>query len=198
MMLWYALIVRSRQEKVVALALDAKAFETLLPLYRNRNPASIRQREFILPLFPGYVFCRFDAALRRPVVSIPGVISIVSFGKTLASIPDQEIKALQMLVASNLAMTNCAYYASGDRVLLDAGPLRGIEGVLDRRSGPDRFVVSINLLQRSVSVAVQAEWLAPVDRVTYIGRVCIGSARTHPRVADQSLSEPRRSPAPPG
>jgi transcription termination/antitermination protein NusG len=161
---WFALVVKSRQEKVVASALGAKAFETLLPVYRNRNPASLRRREFILPLFPGYVFCRFDAALRRPIVCIPGVVSIVSFGKVLAPIPDSEIKAMQTLVESHLVMTNCAYYASDDRVRLDAGPLRGIEGVIDRRGGPDRFVVSIHLLQRSVSVVLRAEWLSPIGR----------------------------------
>jgi transcription termination/antitermination protein NusG len=166
MMPWFALIVKSRQEKVVALALGAKYFETLLPLYRNRNPASLRRREFISPVFPGYVFCRFEAALRRPVVSIPGVISIVSFGRVLAPIADSEILALQTLAATDIAFTPCAYYESGDRVRLDSGPLRGIEGIIDRRSSSDKFIISVNLLRRSVSVVVQTEWLSPIDEMT--------------------------------
>jgi transcription termination/antitermination protein NusG len=170
MMLWFALIVKARQEKAVALALSAKHFDTVLPLYRNRNPASIRQRDFLLPLFPGYVFCRFDAALRRPIVTIPGVSAIVSFGKIFAPIADAEIEALQTLVGADLLFTQCAYYDRGDRVRLDAGPLRGVEGIIDRRSGSDRFVISINLLQRSISVVVQTEWLSPSHQSAALAR----------------------------
>src|SRR6185436_2955023 len=79
--LWYALHVRSRFEKVVSRNLRGKGYEEFLPLYRRTSRWSDRIKEIELPLFPGYVFCRFDRNNRLPVLTVPGVNSVVSVGK---------------------------------------------------------------------------------------------------------------------
>src|SRR5436305_785209 len=79
--LWYAVYVRSKHEKTVADALSLKGYECMLPTYREQRKWSDRTKVLELPLFPGYVFSRFDVELRLPVLTVPGVISITGAGK---------------------------------------------------------------------------------------------------------------------
>ncbi|PYV81621.1 MAG: hypothetical protein DMG05_29645, partial [Acidobacteria bacterium] len=56
---WFALVVRSQHEKMVASVLHSKGYEEFLPLYTVKRRWSDRIKQLELPLFPGYVFCRF-------------------------------------------------------------------------------------------------------------------------------------------
>ena len=82
---WFALAVKPRFDKAVARTLDTKGFETFLPLYKKRHNYGARCKEFELPLFPGYVFCRFNALMRLPIVTTPGVTHILGDRKQAGS-----------------------------------------------------------------------------------------------------------------
>src|ERR1041384_7208080 len=90
---WYAVQLKTRFEKVVALHLRGKGYEQYLPTYRSRRQWSDRIKEIELPLFPGYIFCKFDVTDRFPLLVIPGVRSVVSFGGAPMAVPEQEIVA---------------------------------------------------------------------------------------------------------
>src|ERR1700693_3513464 len=75
---WFALQVRGHYEKNVAERLCNIGYELLLPLYKCRKRWSDRIKEFEAPLFPGYLFCRFDPSDRLPILKTPGVIQVVS------------------------------------------------------------------------------------------------------------------------
>src|SRR5579862_5484514 len=91
---WFALAVIPRKEKITAQTLRLKGYEDFLPLYTVKRRWSDRVKEVELPLFPGYVFCRFDPGIRLPILKIPSVISVLGLGKTPQPIPDAEISAL--------------------------------------------------------------------------------------------------------
>ena len=82
---WYALQVRTRWEASTSSLLSGKGYQTLLPTYRQKKSWSGRPKEVSAPLFPGYVFCRFDVRNRLPVLITPGVIAVVGRGKGFAS-----------------------------------------------------------------------------------------------------------------
>jgi transcription antitermination factor NusG len=77
---WFALRVKSRHEKSVAASLQSRDIEELLPLYVSRNSWADRYKNVHLPLFPGYVFSRFEAENRGAVLRTPGVIDLVLLG----------------------------------------------------------------------------------------------------------------------
>src|SRR5215470_7488959 len=79
---WFALVVRPRHDKAVANGLQTKGFDTVVPTYKKSRRYATRTKEWDLPLFPGYVFCRFDACLRMPILTMPGVVGIVGAGST--------------------------------------------------------------------------------------------------------------------
>jgi transcription antitermination factor NusG len=159
---WYGIRTRSNCERLVAGALENRGLRTFLPLVRARRGQSHCPMESMNPLFPGYVFCRFDLRRRVPVLSAPGVVSIIGFGKEPAAIPEVEIEAVQALMKSRLPFQGCAYLTNGQRVRIRCGALQGIEGILVKKLNEWRLVVSVALLQRSVEVEVNSAWVSVV------------------------------------
>jgi transcription antitermination factor NusG len=120
-------------------------------------------KEVELPLFSGYLFCRFDINKRLPILITPGVMHVVGIGKTPQPVEEDEIAALQSLVFSGLQAEPRSYLNIGERVRIEIGPLSGVEGVLVALKGSSRLVLSVSLLQRSVSVEIDESWVVPVD-----------------------------------
>lgn len=160
---WYALQVRPRFEKMVAETLRHKGFEGFLPLYRHRSRWSDRIKEVSLPLFPGYLFCKFDINRRLPILVTPGVMHVVGIGKTPHPVEDSEIEALKTIVLSGLRAEPRSYLNIGQKVRIELGPLAGVEGILTGLRGNSRIVVSVHLLQRSVSVEIDDSWVIPAS-----------------------------------
>lgn len=158
---WYALTVAPRKEKITAQTLRIRGLEDFLPLYSSKRRWSDRVKNIEQPLFPGYVFCRFDLLRRQDVLKISGVTSIVGFGRVPQPVQDSEISALQTVCRSGLDTMPYPNPEVGSRVKLQEGPLRGLEGILveDKKT---RLILSLTLLQRSVAVEIDREWIAPV------------------------------------
>jgi transcription antitermination factor NusG len=159
---WFALHVRPRFEKLVASSLLGKGYESFLPLYKTRSRWSDRMKEIDRPLFPGYLFCRLDLEHRLPLLVTPGVIQIVGIGKKPHEIDEAEIMAIQAIVASGFQAEPWPYLHIGKRVRIDRGPLADVEGILLATRSASRLVVSVTLLQRSVAVEIDSDWVTPL------------------------------------
>lgn len=173
---WFALNTRFRYEDYVAKQLSAKGYEILLPVYCCRRRWSDRVKNVTLPLFPGYLFCRFDANDRLPILTTPGMIQVVGFGKTPVPVGDSEIEALQRAVRSDLRREPWPYLHIGEKVRVECGALRGIEGILLSVKGGHRLVLSVTLLQRSVAVEVNSAWVAPISQQGFSSRGAAASS----------------------
>jgi len=158
---WFAIRTRSQCEKLAEAVLRNKGYEPFLPLYRLERRWSDRIRKMDVPLFPSYVFCRFNVDFRLPILTMPSVVEIVGTGGTPVPIDDTEIAALQTLVESGLSVQPRSFLEAGKRVSVVAGPLRGLEGILLHSSNSDRLVVSITLLRRSVAAEIDRRWVVP-------------------------------------
>ena len=161
---WYALVVKPKHEKRVAEALAGKGYEGFLPLFSVRRSWHSASRDVSLPLFPHYVFCRMDPTRRLPILQIPSVRTIVSFGRGPISVDEFEIQSVRAMIGSGLPVAPHDFLSSGARVRVTVGPLSGIEGILETFRGQDRLVVSLALLQRSVSVEIQRQHVVPSPR----------------------------------
>ena len=159
---WYALQVRTRFARPAAQTIDRKGFEVFLPTYGQTTKWSDRYSRIELPLFPGYLFCRFSPQERLlPILTSPGVISIVRAGAIPVPIPDDEINAIKALVRSGLPVAPYPELVKGARVLIEKGPLAGVEGVIVTTGKSCRLIVSVELLQRSVMAEIDREWARP-------------------------------------
>src|SRR6185312_16933212 len=97
---WFALQVRPRYERLTATILRDKGYEEFVPMSRVTRQWSDRRKEIEVPLFPGYVFCRFNIAVQAPILSTIGAIRLVGNGKEPIAICNKEIEDIQVIVRS--------------------------------------------------------------------------------------------------
>lgn len=159
---WFALQVRSRWEGTTAGLLRGKGLETLLPTYTTKRKWSDRVKVVESPLFPGYVFCRFDVHNRLPVLITPGVISVVGRGKTPVAVDDTEILSIQAAIGSGVHMEPWPYVQIGERVRIKDDVLDGMEGILTSFKGSHRVIISVSLLRRSVALEIDRSRITPL------------------------------------
>jgi transcription antitermination factor NusG len=148
---WYALYTCPRHEKMVLQQLNAKSIESYLPLYQSLRRWNDRKALIDLPLFPGYLFVRIPLTARLRVLTVPGVVRIVSFNGKPAALTNEEIQTLKASVSLQAAEPY-PYLAEGKRIRIAAGPLKGLEGVVVRRKNKLRAVVSIHSIMQSYAV----------------------------------------------
>jgi transcription antitermination factor NusG len=160
---WFAIRVRSNFERKSADLLSQKGLEEFLPTYRRRTRWSDRTKFVERPLFPGYLFCRFDPQSWLPVLQTPGVVHVVGVGGKPEPINEVEIESLRKLVRSSLPLFPQAFLRVGQKVLIRDGPLAGVEGIMLQFEKNCRIVVSITLLQRSVAAEIDAEWVSGIQ-----------------------------------
>jgi len=160
---WHALYTRHQHENVVAQALTSRGFEVFLPQYRTVHRWKDRDKQLLLPLFPNYVFIHGGLDRMLVLVTTPGVHSLVSWGGCAANIPREEIDSVRRLVASSYQVEPHPFLRCGDRVRVTSGPLVGIEGILVRKTGGYRLVLSVEMLSQSASVEVDTNM---VERVS--------------------------------
>jgi transcription antitermination factor NusG len=167
---WYGVRVRSRHEQVASIVLRSKGYEPFAPSYKVRRRWSDRIKETEAPLFSGYLFCRLDCGNRLPVLTATGVVGIVGIGKTPAPIEEREIEAIRTVIKSGLPARPWPFVHQGDRVRVEYGPLRGVEGIVTSVEDQQRLVVSVSLLQRSIAVEMDPAWVAAQGTERRVGR----------------------------
>lgn len=161
---WYCIRTRSNCERIVSTALGNRGYKPFVPVYTATRQWSDRVVTATTPLFSCYLFCRFDASRRTPILSAPGVISVLGFAGEPTAIPEAEVDAIRALVESGLPLTPSSYFREGQPVRINQGVLEGVEGTLVKVKGRSRFVVSVPLLQRSVAVEIDPSFVSAGKR----------------------------------
>lgn len=159
---WHAIRVRSRHEKVVKNGLHSKGYEVFFPTYVARSQWSDRTKDVEQALFPGYLFSAFELHERTPVMRVPGVVEIIGNGRT--PVEETELAGIRALIASGAMLTPWPFLHAGDKVLIEEGPFRGVEGIVLKIREQRRLVVGLSLLQRAVSVELDGACISPVFR----------------------------------
>jgi len=154
---WYAVYTRSHHEKRIKQQLDGKSLESFLPLYEAVHRWQDRRVLVSLPLFPGYLFVRISLPEHRLLVAVvPGVVKLVGRPGCPTPIEDHEIEALRICSVQGQSMMPHPYLTVGRRVRVSNGPLADMEGILVRRKGKSRLILSVKLIARAVAVEVDA------------------------------------------
>jgi transcription antitermination factor NusG len=158
---WYALRTRSRHEKQVRDRLTGQGIEQLLPTIKRLSQWKDRKKEIEAPLFPGYCFARFAWPDRLAVQKTSGVVEIVGGGERPEPIPDEEIEALKILMASTLRYDSHPYLHEGMSVEVVRGPLQGVHGILLRKEKRHRLVIAVHLIKQAAAVEIDVSDVAP-------------------------------------
>ena len=157
---WYGIRTKSNQDKLASTILTNKGYESFLPSYSYHRKRWDRTVESERPLFPGYLFCRFDVKQRLPILITPGVVSVLGFGNEPLPIPETEIEAIRTALRSGRPVEPFPYLQEGERIQVTRGALEGLQGILVQNKSDWRLVISVTMLQRSVSVEIDRDAVA--------------------------------------
>ena len=178
---WYVAYTYPRHEKAVAEQLEHKSVETFLPTFAQTSQWKDRKVKLEVPLFPGYVFARIAVRERVKVLSVPSVVRMLSHRGTLAPVSDEEIDTIRLCIKEKANLRPHPFLAIGDLVRVRGGVFEGVQGIVVRYNNGCKLVVSIALIQQSVSMEIDAhllERVGPPLRSTLAGpagRVILGA-----------------------
>lgn len=160
---WYAVQTRARFERKICEQVIGKEHEAYVPVTRERRKWSDRYQTIESPLFPGYVFVRevLTSDGRLAILQTRGVYGFVTFNGVIGRIPEQQITDLKRIESQNTSWSPCRFLKAGQRVRVCGGCLDGIEGFFVAEHGK-KLVISIEPLQRSIALDVDAYNLEPV------------------------------------
>jgi transcription antitermination factor NusG len=161
---WFAAYTRANHERRVADQLGEREVEHFLPEYESVRKWKDRKVRLQRPLFPGYVFVHLALRDRLRVLQIPGVARLVGFDGYPAAMPEEEVTRIREYLDCGQGAEPHPYLTVGRRVRVKSGPLAGAEGILLRRKGNFRVVISMELIQRAVAVDVDVTNVEAVGR----------------------------------
>ena len=156
---WFAVRAKTTHEKRVATLFAQKGYEWFLPLYHARRRWSDRVKQVELPLFPGYVFCKFVMDERMSILTTPSVLGIAGIGPMPLPVEEREMDAIRRVVGTGMELTPEPFLEAGRRVRINGGSLEGLEGMIQSVRHRNRLILSITLLQRSIAVDIDSAWV---------------------------------------
>lgn len=161
---WFAVQTRPRHEKKVAHSLQEKEIKAFLPLFSSTHCWSDRRRVVHAPLFPSYLFVQISDTqdMRVPILRTTGVLGIVGNRGIGATIPEEQIQAVQAILEQGIPFTSFPFLNAGQRVRIRGGSLDGLQGILLAKNGDESLVVSVEIIQRSLAIRVAGYRVEPV------------------------------------
>lgn len=154
---WYVAHTRPRCEKKLAEFCHRNSFVFSLPCYRSVRKYERKTLVFEKPLFPGYVFLRLEPWQRQKIFQSDYVANLLD-------VPDQQIFSEQLAdilrsLESDVEIVLAPQIVAGARVKILSGPLRGLEGFVENRSGVTYVNLRLDFIGQAASLKVEASEL---------------------------------------
>ena len=156
-MAWYAVYTKPQHERKVNAHLTREGITTFLPETERWSRRKDRKKRILYPIFPGYLFINMELnpGSRLKVIKTRGVVRILGSNGTPIAIPESQIEAIQKIVDMGKAIFPHTYLKKGQIVRVIGGPLNGVEGIFIAEKGKGKLVISVDILQRAVSIAIE-------------------------------------------
>lgn len=152
---WHVAYTLPRHEKAIAHRLWLQEIASYVPLYVEIRCWNHRRLHVELPLFPSYVFVRMVRADRGRILSLPGVVRLLTLDGEAAAISDDEIEQIRSCVEKWKAQP-FPFFSSGKRVRIKSGPFAGLEGTILRRNGKRNLIVTLDLIESAMLLDLDA------------------------------------------
>ncbi len=149
---WWVCHTKPRCEKKFAALMTAERMAHYLPVVNSVRRYGNRERIFTKPLFPGYVFARVPTERKARIYQqdlLARAIPIENEPLFLHQLSD-----VQRIVSSGYETALHPLYTRGAPVRVVSGSLRGLEGVIDDPDSPKGIVISVDVLQQGLHIAV--------------------------------------------
>ena len=152
---WLVLQTRSRHEKKVLALLTRLDIEVFLPLHVCEKQWSDRIKLVEEPLFPGYLFVKYDEVYQFQVLNTPGSVRFVSFEGNYATIQEKQIEAIKAIVSlgENPEVVDLTF-DRGEEVFISNGPFKGIYAKLVDYKGKGKLLLEVEAIGKGVLLEI--------------------------------------------
>ncbi|MDP8305186.1 MAG: UpxY family transcription antiterminator [Candidatus Chlorobium antarcticum] len=161
---WYAVYVKSRQEKKVHQQLEEKELVSFLPLLETLRQWSDRKKKVFEPLFRGYVFVQIDMKHEHvKVLETDGVVKFIGIGRIPSVVSERDIEWLRTLVREPDALhKTVSTMPAGRKVRVIAGPFKDFQGIVVKQGREDRMVIFFESIMQGIEVSIVPDFLLPL------------------------------------
>jgi transcriptional antiterminator RfaH len=162
---WYAVQTKPRGESLAQISLEREGLETFYPKLKRRRTIRRVRRMVTGPLFPSYIFARFEPHRDGRLVKYAnGVLRIVSFGERPAVVEDAIIETIKAHADGEVVTIQPSRLRPGDIVEIQTGPLRGLQGIFERElSDQERVVILLEVIAKGARVVLARDELERVS-----------------------------------
>lgn len=166
--LWYVIHTLLKQEDRAEMNLRACQVPTFLPRVKEarRNPYTGQTTYLVKPLFPRYIFARFDVSNSLHKIKYTrGVQSVVSFGANPAPVNEVIISAIESRIGEDGYARLYDKLDPGDEVAITDGPLKGLVGIFERDiKGSDRAMILLKTIAYQARAHVERDFIKKPER----------------------------------
>ena len=154
---WYAIYVKSRNEKKVFKTLNDIGIESFLPLITKMKQWSDRKKKVEEPLFRSYIFVNIPLSDYYKVLNVNGVVKFICFEKKPVEVPANQIIAIQKYI-SDTDLHDVDYenidFKEGELVRIKSGQMKDLVGRFVKINGKHRVVIDIEAVGQSLPINV--------------------------------------------
>jgi transcription antitermination factor NusG len=160
---WYPVYTKSRTEKKTCALLQSKGIETFLPLNKQLKQWSDRKKWVQEPLFKSYLFVKVSLKEYNLVLQTQGAVRFIYFSGVLATIPDEQIQQLKIVLTENYEPEVCfSKLEKGQIVKIIEGNLKGYQAEMVSWQQQNRLILRLDALGQSVLLKIPAGYVLPV------------------------------------
>ncbi len=137
---WYLVYTKPKNEDIVSQKFIDAGFQVLNPKLKERKVYRRKLQDIISPLFPCYLFVKFDGSEDYRLVKYTrGVRSIIGLSGNPTIVPEEIISSILSRMTDGVILLKPQEFNPGDKVIIKAGPLEGVNAVFEREmKGTDR------------------------------------------------------------
>jgi transcriptional antiterminator RfaH len=158
---WYVCHTKPRCEKRFAELMEREQFEHYLPLALSVRRYGVKIKKFTKPLFPSYVFAQLPPTEKLRAHQQDHLVRMIPVDNEKLFL--RQMDAIKALIASGIELSLIPPLEKGMRVRVIAGPLWGVEGIVDDPNNPKGIVIMVDILQQGVLARVPPDFLKPID-----------------------------------
>jgi transcriptional antiterminator RfaH len=158
-MYWYVANTKPRQETIAQWNLDRVGVEAFCPQLKQNKVIRRKKQVVVGPLFPGYLFVRFDVDTHyRAVNYAQGVRGVVAFDSVPAKVEEEMINSIKSRLEDGCVTIKPPSFSPGETLRIQDGPFDGLEAIFEREmTTQQRVVVLLKALSYQARVVVDLE-----------------------------------------
>ena len=163
---WYLVRSKPRQEHIAEMNLQRWGVETFCPQLKQTKRIRGKKQTVFTPLFPGYLFSKFDLYTEyRKVAYAHGVANVVMFGTIPAKVDEEIVETIRARTHEGFVQLSPLSFISGQTVQIQEGPLKGLLAVFERElTGTQRVALLLKNVSYTARVIIEREMVSQVGQ----------------------------------